>query len=174
MADKWFYVLFLLIFICSLPSCTGKKKNGAMNQPHKETMDSSALAAIYNADFGLRCKPAESASNEPPREMHYMLLSDKLMKPVLITTEPSCNKISDNAAFDMPSETAFAGHGYYAGSGYYYYGLVQNDSLKIYRKWFEGIRPKNNTDPAETTYKLFKIILVYPDGSTTVNEVETN
>ena len=165
----------LIVLALFFSACSGTPKNNPQPAQSKDEIDTAPmLASISNADFEIRCDRSARSGNEPPPEMNYLLVSNKLTTPMLIATEPSCQEITDTKAFNMPEQTAFANHGYYAGGGYYYYGQVQNDTLKIFRQWIEETHPNDDPDPGETTYKLFKTVLVYPDGSSSVHTINND
>lgn len=76
----------------------------------------------------------------------------------------------DNYAKLVPTNTVFLINSYYAGAGYYYYGVPEDQVLKIYRIYQEEGRPDNDgVNMAPPTPQLMKTAKIFTDH----NEVAT-
>lgn len=161
-------IVLLSVILFSACGNSRQEKNTMQDEAGKQP---SALTAIDNNDFSIKCETSGQSGDQDKPEVNFLLESEKLKATVLVATEPGCSQISDRSGFNMPEKAAFAISGYAAGGGNYYYGLVKNDTLSVYRQYIEESHPENDANPAETKYNLFKIIVIKSDQTASVETV---
>lgn len=145
------------------------------NDSSEPDSDDKTVADISNADFTIECGKATMNGDVPEVKMYFT--SPKLKERVFITTTPACRDLSDNYLdYNMPKEAIFKVSGYYAGGGFYYYGQVEENHLKVYRTFIEEPHPDkpDAIDPAQAQYDEYMTVKIFKDGSTEIERIEEN
>lgn len=158
-------LLLILMISVSFIACKNDASQGEKS--------GKTVADISNTDFNVECSEADMKGNVPEVKMYFT--SPKLNEKVFITTTPACRDLSGNYLdYNMPKEAIFKVSGYYAGGGFYYYGQVEGNKLKVYRTFIEEPRPEgpDTIDPAQAQYQEYMTVTIYEDGSTEIERME--
>lgn len=112
--------------------------------------------ALANYDFNIQCGESTTNAEGYPRVPISITAPGLLDRPLYLATDYICGEASEDlwSGLDIPADAEFGLNTYYAGAGYYYYGIVEDNQLKVYRDFFEEGTPDNKPEPRN--YQLFK------------------
>ena len=134
----------LLMLILLTMSCENADKN-----PVNQVAEKISYIDISAMDFVVEYEEKAVVDEIPQIQI---IITSEGRGNLMLTTEPAMMEIekSEFKAIDIPETAVFALNTYYAGDGYYYYGKVEDNRLKVYRKAIEEMSEK------EFEFELFK------------------
>ncbi len=138
--------LILFAFLFTFLACsTDKKEENKQSEPINE-----ASQIIEQQNFTV--VSGEETEKEGMPQVPVFIKSELINENLLLTTENGFIVIEADSreAYGMPKEVAFSFNTYYAGAGYLYYGNVEDNQLKVYRKFY------GEESESPEKYELFK------------------
>jgi hypothetical protein len=146
-----FFVLLVLFTACA--------ETQTATETEAENKQTEAVA-LNNADFSAIQGEVTEAEGMP---QVTVLIRHKSGAEAEFTTENAFTEIAPDqrAGYKIPNEVAFSFSTYYAGAGYLYFAVVENNLLNVYRRFY-------GEESVEETFELFKSFQLTDNNLTVV------
>ncbi len=161
----------ILVFSCGMPS--GEPTIEVISSTSSSITNTEAMATtplpIQGTDFSIRTKILADKDNMPSAA--FYIYSTIANDSVLLVIEHGGLPVDDaeqRKTWNIPKETAFTLHSYYAAGSHLYYGIAEENTLKVYKKTLAEITPNQEQAPT-AAFSLFKTYLFYPDSIATID-----
>lgn len=164
----------LLVFSCGVPSGepTIEVISGTSSSIANTEEMATAPLPIQGTDFSIRTKTLADKDNMPSAA--FYIYSTIANDSILLAIEHGGLPVDDpeqRKTWNIPKNSVFTLHSYYAAGSHLYYGIAEENTLKVYKKSLTEIAPNQEQAPT-ASFSLFKTYLFYPDSIATINPIE--